>query len=132
MSKQRAGTEEGRKKKPKTCFFYFSLSAEGVLPENRFVFLSPNSSRWRPQSEKVGFPQEFLRKKPLNSSGKKAFLENRSFASTDGWDPFSGRLGATPTEPEGETARLKKSLQIQERRKRKSLKLRRDPRLPPR
>ena len=103
-----------------------------MLAENRFVFLSPNSSRWRPQSEKVGFPQEFLRKKPLNSLGKQAFLESRSFASTNSWDTSSGRLGATPTEPEGETARLKKSLQIQERRKKQNLKLRRDPRLPPR
>ena len=110
MSKQRAGTEEGRRKKPKTSFFYFSLSAEEVLDENRFVFLSPYSSRWRPQSEKVGFPQEFLRKNPLNSSGKQAFLENRSFASKDGWGTSSGRLGATPTGPGGETARLKKSL----------------------
>ena len=88
----------------------FSLSAEGVLPKDRFEFLSPDGSRWRPQSEKGGFPQEFLRKKPLISFGKQAFLENRSFASKDGWGTSSGRLGATPTGPGGETARLKKSL----------------------
>ena len=110
MSKQRAGTEEGRKKKPKTCFFYFSLSAEDVLPKNRFEFLSPDGSQWRPQSEKEGFPQEFLTKKPLISLGEQAFLEKGSFASTHGWGTSSGRLGATPTGPGGETARLKKSL----------------------
>ena len=86
------------------------MSAEEVLPKNRFGFLSPDGSQWRPQSEKEGFPQEFLTKKPLISSGKQAFLENRSFASKDGWGTSSGRLGATPTGPGGETARLKKSL----------------------
>ena len=39
-------------KNPKHVFFYFSLSAEGVLPKDRFGFLSPDGSRWRPQSEK--------------------------------------------------------------------------------
>ena len=121
--------EEG---KTKNLFFYFSLSAEGVLPKDRFEFLSPDGSRWRPQSEKGGFPQEFLREKPLISLGKQAFLENRSFASKDGWGTSSGRLGATQTRPGGETERQKKSLKFQERRKKSFLKLRRDPRLPPR
>ena len=132
MAKKRVGPEEGRGKKPKTSFFYFSLSAEGVLPKDRFEFLSPDGSRWRPQSEKGGFPQEFLKKKPLISKGKQAFVENRSFASTDGWGTSSGRLGATPTGPGGDTARLKKSMYFQRRRKKCFLKLRRDPRVPPR
>ena len=109
MSKRRVGPEEGRGKN-KNLFFYFSLSAEGVLPKDRFEFLSPDGSRWRPQSEKGGFPQEFLRNKTLISLGKQAFLENRSFASKDGWGTSSGRLGASPTGPGGETPRLKKSL----------------------
>ena len=61
-----------------------------------FFFSSPDGSRWRPQSEKGGMFTAQLGhptlKNPLFSLGKQVFLQNRSFASKDGWDRLLGPL----------------------------------------
>ena len=101
--------EEGKNQQP-VFVFHFSLSAEGVLPKDR-VSLFP--SRWlavaaseRKRVMFTGIPKE----KTFDVLRQQAFLEKRSFASKDGWGTSSGRLGATPMGPGGETARFKKSL----------------------
>ena len=52
--------------------------------------MRPDGSRWRLQSEKGGMFTAQLGhptlKNHLFPSGKQAFLQNRSFASKDGWD----------------------------------------------
>ena len=82
--------ERREKKKEKTRFFCFSLSAEGVFPKDR-VNLFP--SRWLAVAASERKKGIFIAqlgqptlKKPWISKGKQAFLENRSFASKDGWD----------------------------------------------
>ena len=67
-SEKRAEKRKKREeKREKIDFCCFSRNAEGVLLKDAFEFSSPDGSRWRPQSEKAGFSQEFLRKKPLIS-----------------------------------------------------------------